>query len=335
MHLSICMPTYNYGAFIGEALDSILSQMTDGVEVIVLDGASTDDTKTVVNSRVAVDSRLKYYQQSHRGGIDRDIEKVVSFASGRYCWLFSADDVMLPNAIEKVIQATKSGLDIYVCEHALCDMDMNIISRYPVFKPSVGKRVFDFGDARQREEYFRVARNSEAFFSFLAGPIFKKEIWDDAVIPDSFRGTCWIVAAHLLSAFSKAIRVCTMAETLLHKREGNDSFSNGSLVNRCKIAIENYHFIVNSLFGYSSYEAKTIRRILQRDVSFRVLISAKLKASRFPAVEDQDLLLRLVRMHYSDSGLLGKMKIFIYEAMPIAFLETASWAVRRARRCIK
>lgn len=42
------MPTYNYGRFIGTAIDSVLGQAPGGVEVIVLDGGSTDDTREIV-----------------------------------------------------------------------------------------------------------------------------------------------------------------------------------------------------------------------------------------------------------------------------------------------
>jgi len=48
--LSICIPTYNFGRFIGETLDSILPQATEDVEVTVVDGASTDNTADIVEN---------------------------------------------------------------------------------------------------------------------------------------------------------------------------------------------------------------------------------------------------------------------------------------------
>lgn len=46
--LSICIATYNRGKFIGETLDSILVQMEPGVELLVVDGASPDNTPEVM-----------------------------------------------------------------------------------------------------------------------------------------------------------------------------------------------------------------------------------------------------------------------------------------------
>jgi abequosyltransferase len=48
IRLSICIPTYNFGEFIGETLKSVTDQARNGVEIIVVDGASTDNTAEIV-----------------------------------------------------------------------------------------------------------------------------------------------------------------------------------------------------------------------------------------------------------------------------------------------
>ena len=322
--LSICIPTYNYGEFIGQTLDSLLPQVTEEVEVIVLDGGSQDDTEEVVAARQQNCSRLSFYRQNFRGGIDRDIEKVVSFAQGKYCWLFSADDIMLSGALSKVLDVIQSNHDIYLCEHDLCNLKMESSGRYPApFKNLDHPKLFDLGEISQRREYFRSARTSEAFFSFLAGPIFKKSIWDSANIPDSFRRTCWIVAGHLLSMIPSGITVQYMAKTLLSKREGNDSFSNGSMVNRNRITIESFQHVAHTIFGAHSEEAFHIRRVLQQDLPFRALLFSKLRASEHPETEDINLLNRIVKMHYSDPGLANWTKYLLYKMAHPVFLSAA------------
>jgi abequosyltransferase len=119
--LSICIPTYNFGKFIGITLDSITQNLREGVEVVILDGGSTDDTGRVVAQRQHDYPQIKYHRQEFRGGIDRDIAKVVSLSSGKYCWLFSADDIMKPGVVSKVLDGLQSNCDIYLCEHTLCD----------------------------------------------------------------------------------------------------------------------------------------------------------------------------------------------------------------------
>ena len=314
IQLSICIPTYNFGKFIGLTLDSLLPQVCSGVEVVVLDGGSIDDTADVVSIRQREYPQLTYHHQSFRGGIDRDIEKVVSLAQGQYCWLFSADDIKLPGAVNKILKAIKSNADVYICEHVLCNLKMDPISAHPPFNNISHPRLFNLGDASQRKEYFRSARTSEAFFSFLSGPIFKKTIWDSANIPESFRDTCWIVAGHLLSMVSKGLTVNYLGETLLHKRGENDSFSDRGMVNRFRIAIETFHHVGNIVFGKFSEEAFHIRRVLQLDIPFRYLILAKLKAAEHPAREDIQVLNRLAMMHYADLSISNWIKYTLYKA---------------------
>jgi abequosyltransferase len=321
--LSICIPTYNYGSFIGETLDSILPQISNETEVIVLDGGSTDDTASIVSSRQCNYTQLTYHKQNYRGGIDRDIEKVVSLASGKYCWIFSADDIMLPNSIDTLLSEITSNYDIYVCEHILCNLKMEPISEYPPFNKLDNATLFCLNDNTQLNKYFELARTSEAFFSFLAGPIFKKEIWDsaNANIPESFFHTCWIVAGHLLSMFPKGVSVKYLNKKLIYKREGNDSFSNGSWVNRCKIGIENFQHIANTIFGQNSKESYHIRRVLQRDVPLRSLLSAKMKADLYPDREDIIKLRYLVKIHYADPNIMNWIKYHIFNLSPLFLIK--------------
>lgn len=46
--LSVCIPTYNFGAFIGDAIESVLRGPLQQLEIVVLDGGSTDGTAAVV-----------------------------------------------------------------------------------------------------------------------------------------------------------------------------------------------------------------------------------------------------------------------------------------------
>ena len=58
--LSICIPTYNFGHTIGETLDSILTNNLDGVEIVILDGGSSDNTKLEVEMRQNKFKRISF-----------------------------------------------------------------------------------------------------------------------------------------------------------------------------------------------------------------------------------------------------------------------------------
>jgi abequosyltransferase len=320
IRLSICIPTYNFGAFIGETLDSILPQVCSGVEVIVFDGGSADDTAQVVASRQVNYPQLFYHRQNFRGGIDRDIETVVSIATGEYCWLFSADDILLPGSLDKVLTAIVSNYDVYLAEHVICNLNMKPLCSHPPFTAIREPCLFNLSDAAQRKAYFREARTSEVFFSFLSSPIFKKSLWDSATVPDSFRDTCWIVAGRLLSCVPQGFTVYYLAETLLHKRGENDSFADKGRVNRYRIAIETFQYVGNTIFGIQSEEAFHIRRVLQVDIPLYYLLLAKLNAAQYPEREDITVLNRVVELHYLNRGVSNWLKKTVYQRMPISLL---------------
>lgn len=321
--LSICIPTYKFGKFIGQTLDSILPQLTPDVEVIVFDGGSNDNTPEIISQIRRQFPELRYVRQEFRGGIDRDIEKVVEFAQGKYCWLFSADDVILPGAIDEVLSALESDDDIYLCEHDLYTNEMKFIKDYPIFNNMLQGRLFNLANESERKEYFRLAKTSEAFFSFLAGPIFKKAVWDDANIPDSFYGTHWIVAGHLLWAFPSGLTINYMGEKLLHKREGNDSFSDGDVVNLYRIFIESFQHVAGFILGSDSAEMIDVRRVLQSDITFLRLLSARGRLSDDPRKLNIHDLDRLAGMLYVDKNFLNAMKYACYKLTPQFFVKSA------------
>ncbi|MBU3601782.1 glycosyltransferase family 2 protein [Polynucleobacter sp. AM-25C3] len=122
--LSICMATYMRGSFIAETLDSIAPQLIKGVELIILDGASPDNTEEVVASYVSRNPRIKYIRADINSGVDQDYDKAVSYASGDYCWLMTDDDLLVPGAIERVLRLIAENPDLIVVNSKVMTADL-------------------------------------------------------------------------------------------------------------------------------------------------------------------------------------------------------------------
>ena len=125
--LSICIATYNRAGFIGETLDSIIPQLDDDVELLVVDGASTDNTEDIVRKFASKESRIRYVRLSAKGGIDQDFDKSVELARGEYCWLFTDDDLLKPGAVAAVKAAMKKGFDLVVVNAEVRDRKLSVI----------------------------------------------------------------------------------------------------------------------------------------------------------------------------------------------------------------
>ena len=87
--LSICIPTYNRARFIRETLESVISQANDNVEIVIVDGASTDNTTEVVQRFKQKFSNFVYYRCEKNTGVDRDMSITIDLSRGEYCWILS------------------------------------------------------------------------------------------------------------------------------------------------------------------------------------------------------------------------------------------------------
>ena len=95
--ISVCIPTYNQGRYLGVAIRSALEQTERDIEVIVFDDASTDDTPAVVAS--FGDPRLRGFRQARNVGIAHNRNSCLAVARGRYLAWLDADDVYRPDMI--------------------------------------------------------------------------------------------------------------------------------------------------------------------------------------------------------------------------------------------
>lgn len=97
--VSVILPTFNGEPFLSEAIQSVLDQTFENWELLVQDNASTDGTREVV-SRYC-DRRITYRRNSRNIGMAANLNAAIRRSAGEYLSLFSDDDRMLPNYLEK------------------------------------------------------------------------------------------------------------------------------------------------------------------------------------------------------------------------------------------
>ena len=314
--LSICIPVYNFAKFIPETLESIISQDgIDEIELLVVDGASTDNTEVVIRHYQTLCSYLRYVRLPEKGGIDRDIARTVEHATGDYCWMFSGDDIMQDNALRRVLRQIESNCDLYLAKHLECTVDMTVVNEWPVLNTE-REEIFDLKDRETRLRYFGLAINTEAFFSFMSGLIVRRETWNRVPLNEDFVGSCWAHAARLMELMQTGLRVKYLAAPYLNRRGDNDSFMAGGMVNRFRIAIEGYHRMADTFFGHDSVEAQHIRRVIRYEFGLGMLITAKLVCKLNPEVESKTMLDGIVRLAYGGWSFENLKMRFKYQTTP-------------------
>ena len=108
--VSVMIPAYNAGPYLGEAIDSVFAQTYRPLEVIVVDDGSDDGTGEVARS---YGERVRHARQE-RGGNGAARNAAVALASGQYYAFLDADDRFLPDKLERQFQALDADPELDV-----------------------------------------------------------------------------------------------------------------------------------------------------------------------------------------------------------------------------
>lgn len=97
------MPSYNASAWVGEAIDSILTQNYPSIELWVIDGGSTDGTVEWLSAAANRDKRLRWRSEPDRGAAEA-VNKGLREARGTVIGWLNADDRYAPGAIGRAVE---------------------------------------------------------------------------------------------------------------------------------------------------------------------------------------------------------------------------------------
>ena len=277
IRLSICIPTYNFGEFIGETLDSIIKQANDEIEILVVDGASTDNTSEIVKSYQRYSPQIVYYCLDKKGGIDQDLSKTLELAKGDYCWLMSSDDALKPGAIQRVLDEIKLGHDIYLCNRTDCDRNLRPI-RNRIWLPNKFKNhVFNLSKKTELIEYLKACQLLGALFSYISSIIVCRKSWNEVEYNGTFNGSNYAHVFRLLSITKNGGLLKYISDSLVLSRGDNDSFRDKGLLRRFLIDFNAYSLLADNLFSGDAIVQKEFKSVMQREHVWYMLAGLKNK----------------------------------------------------------
>ena len=117
--VSIALPAYNAGPYIGACLDCLLGQTYDNLEIVLMDDCSTDDTAQVVASYT--DPRIRYYKNEENMGIVHTLNKAYGLCRGEYIARMDADDLCTLDRLEKQVALLEAMPDVGL---VACDLEL-------------------------------------------------------------------------------------------------------------------------------------------------------------------------------------------------------------------
>lgn len=183
--VSIVMPCFNAGRWLGAALDSLQRQTHRELEIVAIDDASTDGTPGLLTERARADARIRPVRLERNMGPGAAANRGLAESRGQFIARLDADDVAMPERIEvQLAFLQQTGVDLcgsWFVEfgqgipravrwpHAEAAVKAGLLFQNPICHPTVMARrqVFErhpYGpDARLAEDYDVFSRASAEF----------------------------------------------------------------------------------------------------------------------------------------------------------------------------
>ncbi|MGB9624073.1 MAG: glycosyltransferase family 2 protein [Phycisphaerae bacterium] len=158
--ISIVMPVYNPGAYLGPAVQSIFAQTFTDWELLAIDDGSTDGSWEYLQ-RID-DPRVRIARNERNLGVCVTINRAMDLAQGRWIARMDADDINVPTRLEKQIAALEADrrIDLLGTGTFLTDAALNCISvRRPV------------------TNHAEIVRHPSLFFPLTFGALMGKAEW--------------------------------------------------------------------------------------------------------------------------------------------------------------
>jgi glycosyltransferase involved in cell wall biosynthesis len=98
--VSVCVPTYNCGRFLPDCIESVLDQSLEEFELVITDDDSNDETENLVTEYLRLDSRIRYFKNERRLGMNGNLRRAAGYARAPLVKMLCADDWLAPNCLE-------------------------------------------------------------------------------------------------------------------------------------------------------------------------------------------------------------------------------------------
>jgi glycosyltransferase involved in cell wall biosynthesis len=109
--VSVLMASYNHERYIQQAIESVLNQKFRDLELIIIDDASTDNSRRIIEQYQAKDSRVRAFFHRKNLGIAKTANECQSIAEGKFVSFIGSDDLWVPNKLEKQIKLLSDNED--------------------------------------------------------------------------------------------------------------------------------------------------------------------------------------------------------------------------------
>lgn len=195
--ISVVVPVYNAERYIGECIESILSQTFSDIECLLIDDGSKDSSGTICDEYALKDDRVKVIHQENSGEMAARA-RGVRMSRGQYLYFVDADDKIMPDTLTSMFSYMKEDVDIIAFEN-------------------------------QYDGQFTMVNYAELLLSFrllaVWGKLYRRRLFDDYVlgVPSCFKvGGDFLTNIRTLKNI-KGVVICKPQYKYLYNRQNPES----------------------------------------------------------------------------------------------------------------
>jgi glycosyltransferase involved in cell wall biosynthesis len=248
--ISIGIPTYNGERYLSQAIESVITQLSDipgrQIEIIVSDNASNDGTGEIVKEYITrYPDIVTYVRNTHNIGYDRNVDNLFKVARGEYLWLLGDDDMLVQGAVEKLFTLIEIHSDISV--FCLSLSFLNIESEEKIWNPQFESDVLchDGNDFLQRSLWCTSAVSSLCI---------RRKNWNTESL-DKYIGSQWIHIGGMLEIMRHPVSAFIFADEMVVVRVLNPRWSGNG--NQLEVGLK--HLAVFESAMKLGYESRTFQ----------------------------------------------------------------------------
>ena len=140
--VTVLMPVYNGEKYLQPAIESILNQTFKDFEFLIINDGSTDNSENIILS--FKDARIRYVKNEKNRQLIHTLNKGLQLSKGTFIARMDADDISLPQRLEKQIEILQNNKDIGVCGSWVKTIGINggQIFKYPIQQEAIEKILF-------------------------------------------------------------------------------------------------------------------------------------------------------------------------------------------------
>jgi glycosyltransferase involved in cell wall biosynthesis len=134
--VSVCLPVFNGAQYLEAAIQNIRHQTFSDFELIVKDDGSTDGSVAIIERIARDDKRIRFKKNLERLGLFQNYNACIRASAGKYIKLFAQDDLLEPEAIERMVAVLDADPDVALvtCGKRWIDEggnELDRLSRFP------------------------------------------------------------------------------------------------------------------------------------------------------------------------------------------------------------